>query len=73
MREFNFYCGNLAKSDLDPKRGQFNLQLWSGKDDENVNLKIEDVHQPLQTDIPGVPGPSASSTVPLFPAGSFPA
>jgi len=52
MRDFNIYCGETAIPEANPKAGDYNLQLWAGKSHENITLKIEDIHQPLATDIP---------------------
>lgn len=52
MRDFNIYCGERAIPEANPKAGDYNLQLWAGQSHENITLKIEDIHQPLATDIP---------------------
>ena len=44
--------GERAIPGANPKKGNYNLQLWAGQPHENITLKIEDIHQPLSTDIP---------------------
>jgi 7-cyano-7-deazaguanine synthase in queuosine biosynthesis len=52
MRDFKIYCGEHAQATTEVQEDVIKLQLWTGQAHENITLKIEDVHQPLYTDIP---------------------
>jgi hypothetical protein len=41
MRDFDIHCGERAIPGANPKKGNYNLQLWAGQPHENITLKIE--------------------------------
>lgn len=51
-RKFTIFCGGLAPEGK-AKAGQvLFLNLWGGSDDDNLVLRIEDIHRPLLRDLP---------------------
>lgn len=51
-RDFEIACGENAATTSDLKQGFVALKIWESDADENIKLCIEDIHQPLYTDIP---------------------
>lgn len=51
-RDFEIACGENATAITDLKQGFVGLKIHQGNADEIIKLCIEDIHQPLYTDIP---------------------
>jgi 7-cyano-7-deazaguanine synthase in queuosine biosynthesis len=50
--EHHILCGGLSPGTAAITGDVLNLNLWGGGDDENVQLRIEDLHETLYRDIP---------------------